>query len=728
MTEVPGAAAPIVPRQAPALARFVATAEWATEAVLRNAGWAVDLALRLWIAQSFLTSAVMRSMMAPGDAPPGAADVLPDWLYSAALDNLGALVEGIAPLLLLAGLFTRLSAAALLALAIGAMIADTTGAGEARALVLGWYVLAGPGRVSLDSIVANGIRRIPLPFARSARAVADAVQRLLPVYLVGVRLWTAITTLGFVAAIGVTVPSVLVATFAALLAVGLAGRVSALLLLLLPIAAGSMIGVISDYPAATMVLLLLAGPGPLALDELLHRWSRWAIERAAAGPQAEVVIVGGGFAGVAAALKLRDAPCRVTLVDRRNHHLFQPLLYQVATGALAPSDVATPIREIFREQKNLKVLLGECTGVDVEAREVVLATARIPYDLLLLATGSRTGYFGRDEWAGAAPGLKDVDDATEIRRRLLVAFEWAEAATTEATRRRCLTFVVIGGGPTGVELAGAIVELARFGLAGDFRAIDPSEARVVLIQAADRLLPVFPQTLSAAAAKALEAIGVEVRLNARVEGFTEGGVLVSGEELPTAAVFWAAGVAASPVAQWLGIAPADRSGRVRVAGDLSLPDRPEIFVAGDVAAAAAWNGADVPGLAASAKVMGEYVGRVLRARVVGTAPPADFRYRHIGSLATIGRDSAVADFGKVRLTGAVAWWLWGAVHILLLTGVRNRLSVALDWMWAYLTYRQGVRLITGRDPAIWRGPAPLAHTPPADEQGVTAAPRERSAG
>jgi len=406
-----------------------------------------------------------------------------------------------------------------------------------------------------------------------------------------------------------------------------------------------------------------------------------------------VVIVGAGFGGLACANALRHAPVGVTLIDRHNYHLFQPLLYQVATTALAAGDIAIPIRSLLRDQANARVLLGEVTGVDTAGRSVCLGARRIPYDYLVLATGASHSYFGKDEWAAFAPGLKRIEDANDIRSRLLLAFEQAEAAQDEAERAALLTFLIVGAGPTGVELAGAIAELARYGMEKEFRQVDPARARVILVQSGPRILPVFPEALSARAVAALGKLGVEILTDSRVEAIDAEGVLVAGQRIVARNVFWAAGVVASPAARWLA-AGYDGSGRVKVAPDLGVPGHPDVFAIGDTALSTAWNGRPVPGLGPAAKQGGQYAARVIRARVAGRAAPPPFRYQHLGSLATIGRKAAVADFGVVRLSGALAWWLWGLVHVYFLAGIRNRISVMLDWAWAYFTYRSSTRLIT----------------------------------
>jgi NADH dehydrogenase FAD-containing subunit len=405
-----------------------------------------------------------------------------------------------------------------------------------------------------------------------------------------------------------------------------------------------------------------------------------------------VVILGAGFAGLTAARALAQAPCRITLIDRRNYHLFQPLLYQVATAALSPADIATPIRSILKKQRNASVLMGRVQGIDRYRRRVLVDDREIAYDQLIVATGARHSYFGRDDWEQAAPGLKKIDDATQIRRRLLLAFEQAETTQDPEIRRALLTFAVIGGGPTGVEMAGAIAELARQVLVHDFRSIDPTQARVLLIEAGARLLPAFPEALSVSAVAALKRLGVEVALGQPVTECSADGISLGGRQIRCRTVLWAAGVMASPAARWLGC-DKDRTGRAVVGPDLTLKDAPEIFVIGDTASVIC-DGKPVPGLAPAAKQMGTYVGRVIAARLSGSATPAPFRYRHLGSLATIGRQEAVADFGKLQLTGRAAWLLWGIVHVVFLTGVRSRVLVAIQWLWAYLSHQRGARLIT----------------------------------
>jgi NADH:quinone reductase (non-electrogenic) len=406
-----------------------------------------------------------------------------------------------------------------------------------------------------------------------------------------------------------------------------------------------------------------------------------------------VVIAGAGFGGLTATKSLARAAVDVTLVDAQNHHCFQPLLYQVATAALSPADVAWPIRGILREQQNARVIMAQVTGIDLQARRVHTTEIDLDYDYLVLATGATHSYFGHDDWAPYAPGLKHIADATEIRRRFLIAFERAEVVSDDAERQRLLTFVIIGGGATGVEMAGAIAEVAQRTLRHDFRHIDPRRSRIVLIEAGPRLLAAFPETLSDYAARSLQSMGVEVRCDHKVIGCDERGVTVNdGHRIEAATIIWAAGVVASPAADWIG-AGHDRAGRIRVEPDLSIPGRPEIFAIGDTASVTNRDGSPVPGIAPAAKQMGSYVAAVIAARIDGANPPAPFVYHHAGDLATIGRKSAVVKLGVFQLKGFLGWLFWSVVHVYFLIGIRNRFAVALNWLWSYVTFQRGARLI-----------------------------------
>lgn len=432
-----------------------------------------------------------------------------------------------------------------------------------------------------------------------------------------------------------------------------------------------------------------------------------------------VVIVGGGFAGLEVARQLTSAKVRITLIDRRNHHLFQPLLYQVATASLATSEIAWPIRSLLRRHMNVTTLLATVVDVDGANASVTLENGEaVGFDSLVLATGARHAYFGHDEWEPFAPGLKTIEDATGIRRRLLVAFERAERCGDPIERAKLLTFVVVGGGPTGVELAGTIAELASETLQSDFRNIDTRDACVVLVEAGPRLLPGFKPSLSDYASRALTRLGVEVRLGHPVSQCTSEGVVIDGHLLPASTIVWAAGVAASPAADWLDAA-ADRAGRILVEPDLTIPGYPNVFAIGDTAHVDMPDGRMVPGIAPAAKQEGRYVAEVIEARLRGGAAPGPFRYRDAGSLATIGKRAAVVDFGWATFTGRIAWWLWGFAHIYFLIGLRHRLAVVLSWLWIYLTGQRSARLITqGRErlaepPAI----APSAPAPAGPDAG-----------
>jgi len=410
-----------------------------------------------------------------------------------------------------------------------------------------------------------------------------------------------------------------------------------------------------------------------------------------------VVIVGAGFGGLSAALELAGAAVRITIVDQRNHHLFQPLLYQVATAALATSEIAWPIRFLMRKRGEVTTLLGTVSGIDTQTHCVKLddGTA-VGFDTLVLATGARHAYFGRDEWEPFAPGLKTLEDATSIRRRVLLSLERAERESDPVRRAALLTFVIVGGGPTGVELAGAIVELVYQNLVGEFRHIDTRRARVVLIEAGPRVLPAFAPDLSAYALRALQRLGVEVQLGSPVTDCNSTGVTIGDHTVEADVILWAAGVRASPAASWLG-APADSAGRVKVEPDLTVPGHPDVFVIGDTATINVWNGKPAPGIAPAAKQQGIYVARVIKRRLAGDSRPRAFRYRHAGDLATIGKRSAVIDFGWCKLKGWIAWWVWGLAHIYFLIGLRNRLAVALSWLWIYLTGNRSACLITQVD-------------------------------
>nr|HMQ13688.1 FAD-dependent oxidoreductase [Candidatus Competibacter phosphatis] len=521
------------------------------------------------------------------------------------------------------------------------------------AALFGWYIVMGAGPFSLDRLPTSGLASSALPLVKPLGLLYAMVTRYLgPVYQLGLRLW--LTSLWFVPIlVGRSLLEAVLGFVSPLLALGLATRLAAIGAMLALLGAGVMgtdeIQTINRlYQLFLLGLIALRGPGPIAADTVLQRrLTRWfppleGWSDAALTDVPHVVVVGAGFGGIKVAHGLRLTACRVTVIDKRNYHLFQPLLYQVATASLSPADVATPIRALFRDQHNVRVLLGEVTDVDATARRVVLSNGtHIGYDYLVLATGARHSYFGRDDWEPYAPGLKRIDDATAIRRRLLLAFEQAENCADPEERQRLLTFIIVGGGPTGVELAGAIAELAQHGLTEEFRNIDPAQqARVLLVQSAPCLLPTFPEQLSEVSAQSLRALGVEVLTKSRVEKIDAEGAVVSDQRIGSRTVFWAAGVMASPAAQWLKT-EADSAGRLKVGQDLSVPGLPNVFAVGDTALSEAWDGKPVPGLAPAAKQQGVYVAGAIKARLEGRTGLPPFRYRHLGNLATIGRQVAV---------------------------------------------------------------------------------------
>ncbi len=429
---------------------------------------------------------------------------------------------------------------------------------------------------------------------------------------------------------------------------------------------------------------------------------------------ARVVIVGAGFGGLTVAHGLKGAKAQVTIIDRQNHHLFQPLLYQVATAAVSPADVSVPIRSLFRSNQNVSVLMDEVIGIDTANKAVLSRTVRYGFEYLVLSTGSEYAYFGHEDWRARTLSLKTLEDALYMREQILLAFEQAEMAPNEAQRRKLMTFVIVGGGPTGVELAGAIAELAKGTLARDFRHISPTEAEILLLEAGPTLLSGFPKRLINFAQRALKRKGVTVRLETTVKDIRDDAVVVGKNEevIPAATVLWAAGTTAGPICDWLGT-ETDRMGRIKVSDDLSVPGHPEIFVIGDAAHWSPPGDAPLPAVAPVAKQQGAYVARLIQRRVAGGQAPEPFRYRDEGMLATIGRGAAVANLRWIKLTGWIAWMFWGLIHIYFLIGFRNRMMVFLNWVWAYFTYRLGARLITGRQRRGWTGGQPA--DPPAEQ-------------
>src|SRR6516164_8839945 len=663
---------------ATSIARVISIAVDTMHLAERSLGPLLDLFIRLWLAQSFFVSGLVKAANWQTALLLATYEYPVSWLDPHTSAVTGLAIELICPPLIAIGLFTRIAAIPLLILSLVIQFAyKPLPENLFWALLFGMMILRGAGALSLDRLFGPAALSSALPFAGTARRVLEAVDRVGRLVVpLALRLFMA-TFLGASAPVG-----------AVLLAGGLATRLVAAALFVMVAAVGMMGAGPPELVYWLMVLglICLHGAGPLALDELAYRRLRGLFPQLDGKPgfalndAPHVVIVGAGFGGLAAARRLRWCGARVTLIDRRNYHLFQPLLYQVATASLSPADIATPIRTLLRQQFNAAVHYGRVTGIDRQAKAVLLDDRRLQYDYLVLATGARHDYFGKDEWESTAPGLKKIDDATAIRRRILVAFERAEGCADDAERAALLTFVVVGGGPTGVELSGAIAELARQGMEQDFRRFDPAAARVILVQAGPRVLPTFPETLSARAKAALEKLGIEVRLNSRVSAVDEAGVMIGEERIAARTVLWAAGVAASPAAKWLG-APADRAGRIKVLADLSVPGAGEIFAIGDTALVEGSGGTPVPGLAPAARQGGEYVARVIRARIEGRPASGPFRYGHLGSMATIGRKAAIAELGPLKLWGMPAWWLWGLVHVAFLVGARNRFAVMFDWAW-----------------------------------------------
>jgi putative oxidoreductase len=680
----------------------------------------VELIFRLWIAKLFFFFGVQQLMhwaaalkIVDEENPfPLLAPIVSAYLSTGA--NL------LCAILLALGAMTRYASLPLLILAVITQVRFEPFDTQLFWIALFcWYLIHGAGPISLDHLLRRGLADSAIPLIpRTIRFSQWLRSSGTTWYLTVLRLWLCAALIVAASAharlsvgasaerwlpldVAMRLPTMVAMVGGVALMIGAGTRYVALLLLLGLFAFSVADPRLNDsiYLLMLLAILTVHGGGVLAIDALARRWQSRLFSIPSSGELVSqnwprVVIVGAGFGGLRCAQALKGAKAAVTLIDRNNFHLFQPLLYQVATAALSPGDIATATRQIFRDAPATRLLLGTVTGIDTEKRLVLTERREISYDYLVLATGATHSYFGKDEWARHAPGLKHVEDALEVRRRILTAFERAEESVNESEKAALLTFVIVGGGPTGVELAGAIAELARFGLDQDFRTFDPASARIILVQAGARLLPTFPERLSGIAQRALEKLGVEIRLASRVNHIDEQGVGVDGERIDARTILWAAGVAASPAASWLK-ARSDRAGRIVVGEDLRVPGLANVFAVGDTVASNAWNGQPVPGLAPAAKQGGAYVAKQIRALIDARAPMPAFRYRHFGSLATIGRKAAVADFGAVKLWGAPAWWLWGVVHIGFMLGMRNRVATLLNWFWSYLKFGGGIRLITG---------------------------------
>ncbi len=666
-------------------------------------GAVLDLAIRFWLAKIFFVSGMLKIVnwdvtifLYANEHPVPGIDAA-----TAALIGTG--IELLCPIFLVFGIGTRFAAIPMFLTAAFLQFSYKELTDHALWMVLlTFLILRGPGALSLDYFIAKHLERSAIPFSRSLyRTTVFLARYILPPFALAVRLWLAWLLWSAAFAPGSPAWQAVGFILCAFLALGFATRPAALILAgLIPLMPVDIVHL--GEPMLRFFLLasfVVHGAGALSLDRLLYLKGQrlcpslsddlgWLAD----APR--VVIVGAGFGGIAAAFKLRHAWARITLIDQRNYHLFQPLLYQVATATLSPADIAVPIRSMLRGQQNCRVLMGQVTGVATDRREVLVGDMRLPYDYLVLATGARHSYCGKDAWETFAPGLKKIEDATGVRGRILAAFEKAEACDDEAERRRLLTFVLVGGGPTGVELAGAIAELAHQGLREEFRTIDPSTARVILVQSGPLILPAFPKTLSLAATRSLSELGVEVMTHARVGGIDADGVQIGDTRIEARTVLWTAGVMASPAGKWIE-AERDHAGRIVVGPDLAVSGVTDIFAIGDTAASKNTDGKPLPGLAAVAKQQGEYVGKLIRARIEDRRPLGPFHYHDYGSMATIGRKAAVADLQFVKLSGSLAWWLWGLVHVALLVDTRSRIAVMFDWFWSYLTYNRSMRLITG---------------------------------
>lgn len=699
---------------------FAALAEFAN--FLSRTSWPfVDIVFRIWLANKLLVAGILMAsnwdtsiLLVKNEYP------IP-WLNSGVEASLGILAEIGGGFSLLFGLFTRLGALALIILATLTQIYYVKlDINLFWIALMAWYLLRGPGPISMDYLLKDGLARSPIPFASLLGKFFEKTRPVFSdIYLFCLRLWLGITLIIVSSRINLTSEAmhflfpwlpVHSATiifayssflFSFLFIVGFATRILALIgFVLICHAYPDLSLVVSPfYWIMSMALFFIFDAGKFSLDELIFNVLKRHFPQLSGKPAftldnlPHIVIIGAGFGGVTCAMSLRHVPVRITLIDQHNYHLFQPLLYQVATGSLSPGDIATPVRSLFADQFNAEVLLAKVNAIDKDKQLVISGSLQIPYDYLVIATGAKHSYFGKDSWEPYAPGLKQVGDAISVCSKILETFERAELETNVEERVKLLNFIIVGGGPTGVELAGAIAELAHYGIKKDFRHFDPASAKIILIQAAPRILPTFSETISNKAKLSLEKMNVKILLNSRVEEIDAAGVVVNGERIYSKSVLWAAGVSASPAAQWLGV-EADKVGRVKVTEDLSIANYSNVFVIGDTALANAWNGKPVPGLAPAAKQQGKFVAKLITKKTYNQQVPKIFKYTHLGSLATIGRKSAVVEINGLKISGASAWWLWSFVHIVFLIGARNRFSVISNWIWSYFTFRSNNLLIT----------------------------------
>lgn len=683
----------------------------------------IEFSFRFIIANQLLTAGILMAHDWNTSVLLATQEYPVPWLNPELAAFLGILAEVGGSISLLLGLFTRLGALAVLILGLAAQLYYVTlDVNLFWIALMAGYVLRGPGPISLDHLLKHGLNRSPIPFATITTNFFDSTRLTFSgIYLLGLRIWLGLTFLlvsykdfmslnqvnFFESWFPIHSATLIFPHFAILISLlfflGFSTRLLSLFVFILICLVFIPISIVVNpcYWMMAMGIFFGFGPGPFSIDYLIlsllkQRYPQFSDKPAFSLENLpRVVIVGAGFGGITCAKALRDIPVKISLIDRRNYHLFQPLLYQVATGGLSPADIAVPIRAIFKDQFNVEVLLGEVNAIDKENRMLHTQNSQISYDYLVIATGATHSYFGKDHWAPFAPGLKQIEDAISVRSKLVETFELAEIAVDENERKYLLTFVIIGGGPTGVELAGAIAELSRYGMEKNYRHFDPASAEIILIQSAPRIIPTYSEVISRSAQQSLEKMGVKILLNSRVEQVDEDGVIVNGQKIYTKSVLWAAGVTASPAAKWLDV-DADQAGRVKVKQDLSIPNHANIFAIGDTASTFSWNGKPAPGIAQAAKQAGTHVAKIISQIIYNEPPIKEFKYKHLGMIATIGRKSAVAEFNYIKLRGAIAWWFWVFADIFFLVGARNRSSVILNWVWSYFTYRANNLLITQR--------------------------------
>lgn len=691
-----------------------------------------DLVLRIYLGQIFLISGILKLSDWQTALYLSKNEYPVSWMDPVVAAYTGMSIELIGAAFLILGLLTRVSAFALLILLMVVQLEyQLLNTQTIWMLILGWYIIFGPGKLSLDHLM-RGIQDSAILLSRNLYILYQEITRFVgPFYKLAVRFWigTIMVTAGWLVlrSIGDSYPypvlgyqypgswfsliqshwqEMLLVVSGLGFALGLFTRllslaclVGLLWLWMMPIDVSTSQSNEAMAWFYLLGLMLLYGPGALSLDHGLQKsikhWLKQKLNKIRGKQEhlPQVVIIGGGFGGVAAAKALKSTSCRITLIDRHNYHLFQPLLYQVATAGLSPAEIAAPIRSLFDDQPNINIVLGEVVGVEKNNKSVRLKNgSSVPFDYLILATGAQHSYFGQDQWAQFAPGLKKMEDALSIRQKMLTSFELAENTKDPSKHEALMTLVVVGGGPTGIELAGAFAELAYQGMDKEFRHINPKNAKIYLIEAGPRLLGVMPESLSRFTEKALTHLGVMVLLNTKVEKIDENGIIANGETIASKNVFWAAGVQASPAGKWLD-AKVDKAGRLEVNEDLSVAGCPQTYAIGDTVVVNAWHGKPMPGLAPAAKQSGKYVAKVIQRHIEGLSPPKPFKYQHYGSLATIGRSLAVIDFGPFQLSGTLAWWFWGGIHLFFLNNMRNRVMVMLQWFWSYLTFKKSSRII-----------------------------------